>query len=106
MPCGNANCPLPNENSRLPSGSNFRIGSRFEPTQVFEPHRSIAHTVFPSGAMSTPAVEPHCRPLGSFAQLNTDLYGLGRLLVGAIWAELVMFWAANTAPATPNAVAI
>jgi hypothetical protein len=102
MPCGKANIPLPKENSRLPFVSNFRMGLRSEPTQVFEPQRSIAHTVFPSGAISTPAVEPHCRPLGSFAQLNTDLYGLGSLLTGSICAELV--WAAY-APAIPNAAA-
>src|SRR5215510_2711771 len=106
MPWGKANSPLPKENSSLPFVSNFRIGSRSEPTQVFEPQRSIAQTVLPSGAMSTPAVEPHCRPLGSFAQLNTVLYGLGSLLTGSICALPVILTSAAYAPAMPTAAAI
>src|SRR5882672_11143882 len=92
MPCGKANIPLPKLLTSLPEASNFRIGSRFEPTQVFEPQRSTAQTLLPSGAISTPAVEPHWRPPGICAQLEMDWYGLGRLFVG---------WLSCAAYATP-----
>src|ERR1043166_6930854 len=84
MPCGNANSPAPNWVTRLPLASNFMIGFSLEPTQPLPPQRSTAHTLLPSGAIATPAVEPHLRPSGSLNQLAFASYGLGRSFTGAI----------------------
>src|SRR5690349_17499223 len=102
MPCGNANRPAPNCVTRLPLASNFMIGLSFEPTQPLPPQRSMAHTLLPSGAMATPAVEPHLRPSGSLNQLASATYGLGRSLTGAIGmapSAAPDTAAANTVPA-------
>src|ERR1700704_3154517 len=93
MPWGKANIPLPKLLRSLPEVSNFRIGSRLEPTQVLVPQRATAQKLLPSGAISTPAVEPQWRPSGIFAQSLIDWYGLGRLLVG---------WLSCAAKATPD----
>src|SRR5688572_15538804 len=57
------------------------MGSRFEPTHVFEPHRSMIQIVPSVGSTSTPAVEPHFRPSGIGSTCPTQ--GLGRSLVGS-----------------------
>src|SRR4051812_19053884 len=84
MPCGNANMPAPNCATRFPLASNFMIGFSLESTQPLPPQRSTAHTLLPSGAMATPAVEPHLRPSGSLNQLAFASYGFGKSLTGAI----------------------
>src|SRR3954469_168876 len=76
--------PAPNWATKLPFASNFMIGFSFEPTQPLPPQRSTAQTLFPSGAIATPAVEPHLRPSGSLNQLAFASYGLGRSLTGAM----------------------
>src|SRR5919108_4641775 len=57
------------------------MGSRFEPTQELEPHRSITQIVPSVGSTSTPAVEPHFRPSGIGSTCPT--HGFGRSLVGS-----------------------
>src|SRR5688572_11694193 len=57
------------------------MGSRFEPTQVLEPQRSITQTVPSVGSTSTPAVEPHFRPSGMGSTCPTQ--GFGRSFVGS-----------------------
>src|SRR4030081_1645293 len=105
MPCGKANFPLPKLLMSLPEVSNFRIGSRLEPTQVLVPQRSTAQTLLPSGAISTPAVEPQWRPSGIFAQSLIDWYGLGRLLFGwLICAAKAMPDRTSTAATAPPAI--
>ena len=90
------NMPAPKLFTSLPDASNFRIGSRFEPSQANGspglnadgganvPHRSASHTLVPSGSISTPAVEPQLRPSGILAQLSMERYGLGAEFVGAM----------------------
>src|SRR5580704_8550396 len=94
-PWGNTNIPAPQCLNSLPEVSNSRIGSSFESPQLFAPHRSYAH-MFPSGPMSTPAVDPHFRPSGNCAQFVTVWYGLGGSLEGG---ELS---AARSAPKNAN----
>jgi hypothetical protein len=67
----------------LPDESNLRIGGKFDPSQANgvpgfmsegganAPHRSATQTLVPSGSISTPLVEPHARPSGSFPQFST-----------------------------------
>jgi hypothetical protein len=57
------------------------MGARFEPAQVFAPHLS-ATQMLPLRSTATPAVDPHVRPSGSFAQFSTVRYGFGRELTG------------------------
>src|SRR5215475_643076 len=86
IPCGNTNIPAPKLFTRFPEASNLSTGSRFEPPQELAPQRSATQTLAPSGSIHTPAVEPHVRPGGIFAQFSTERYGSGSELVGvAIW---------------------
>src|ERR1700737_148072 len=75
--------PAPQCFRSLPEVSNSRIGSRLESAQLFTPHRSYAQT-FPSGPMSTPAVDPHFLPSGNCAQFVTVRYGLGKSFAGGL----------------------
>src|SRR5262245_35914791 len=74
MPCGKLKSPTPNCPSNFPLASKCRMGFTFDPTQVLAPHRSYAQIV-PSGATSTPAVDPHLRTSGSWPKLTPGLYG-------------------------------
>src|ERR1700693_2548733 len=80
-PWGNTNIPTPQCLNSFPEVSNSRMGSSFESAQLFAPHRSYAHT-FPSGPISTPAVDPHFLPSGNCAQLVTVRYGFGKSFEG------------------------
>src|ERR1700726_5000642 len=64
------------------------MGARFEPTQLFSPHRSYVQ-MLPSGPTATPEVDPHFLPSGNCAQLRTVLYGLGKSLRGSapVWGR-------------------
>src|SRR5436190_19540414 len=64
IPCGHRIWPAPNILRMLPFESNLMIGSTFEPAQEFEPHRSAAQMLRPSGSTSTALTDPHLRPLG------------------------------------------
>ena len=86
-PCGKRKRPAPILATTRPAGSILRIGSRSDPAQLFEPHRSIAQTCRPSGSMSTPAVDPHVRPSGSSTQPSVVEYGLGRSLIGVTGSD-------------------
>src|SRR5215468_5342508 len=105
MPCGKISSPAPKDFTSLPDASNFRIGSRFEPSQAKglpsansrpiwfgganAPQRSPTQTLLPSGSISTAEVEPQVRPSGSLAQFSIERYGLGSEFVGAMawsWA--------------------
>src|SRR5262245_31732026 len=82
-PCGNTSNSSPKLFTSLPEASNLRMGASFDPSQLngtpslicdsgMNPcalHRSITHTLCPSGSTSTPEVDPHMRPSGSLAQL-------------------------------------
>jgi len=74
--------PAPKAFINLPDVSKCRMGSTFESTQLLAPHLSYAQIV-PSGATSTPAVEPHFLPSGSWPKLTPGGNGFGSLLVGA-----------------------
>src|SRR3954447_16227176 len=76
-PCGKLNVPAPKLVRNLPAGSNFMIGATFELAQLFAPQRSKIHTLLPSRSTSTPIGAPIFLPSGSFAQLSSNLYGLG-----------------------------
>src|SRR6195952_2185621 len=100
-PCGNTNSPAPNFLTSLPEASNFRIGSRLEPSQLktspsricdggmkpCAPQRSATQMLLPSRSMPTPAVEPQMRPSGISPQRSMVRYGLGAELVGLVWAR-------------------
>src|SRR5262249_30518974 len=51
------------------------------------PQRSPTHTLVPSGSMPTALVDPQVRPSGSWPQFSMERYGLGRALVGGVWAN-------------------
>src|SRR5205823_1108333 len=70
MPWGNTNMPAPKLLKSLPDGSNSRMGDRFEPAQLFAPHRSATH-MRSFESTSTAAVDPQLLPSGSFAQPST-----------------------------------
>jgi hypothetical protein len=78
--------PSPNDFTMLPFASNLKIEARFEPAQLFAPHRSATQMLTPSLSISTALVDPHVRPSGSFAHPAIVSYGFGRSLVGAIVA--------------------
>src|SRR5260370_27697745 len=81
---GLTNSPWPKPLRNLPDGSNLRMGSSGEPAQFVPcdpetPQRSIAQ-MLPSRPVTTPAVDPHFLPSGSWPQLTPARYGLGRSL--------------------------
>src|SRR6266496_786045 len=76
MQCGKTNIPAPNDFSSLPEASNSMIGSSFDPSHEFTPHRSATH-ICPFGATKTELVDPMVRPSGSVYQCSTVRYGLG-----------------------------
>src|SRR5437867_5621693 len=82
MPWGEMSSPAPNDRTRLPLESNFRIDGSVEDAQLFAPHRSATQMLEPSRSISTALVEPQLRPSGSFAHPSTVRYGLGRSLTG------------------------
>src|SRR6476659_5214152 len=82
MPCGHRIWPAPNILRMLPFESNLMIGSTFDPAHELVPQRSAAHTLLPSGSISTALTDPHLRPLGSGPKLRTVSYGLGRKVTG------------------------
>ncbi len=92
MPCGKISIPAPNDFTRFPFESNFRIvsiglmslvaGSR----QLLPPHRSATQIERPSLSTSTALVDPHVRPAGSLKKLVTVLYGFGTSFTGGIGA--------------------
>src|SRR5215510_7702948 len=82
IPCGKTNIPAPKLVIRFPDESNLSTAGRFEPPQVFAPHRSATQIDLPSGSISTALVDPHVLPSGIFAQFSTVAYGLGRSLTG------------------------
>ena len=84
-PCGKANRPAPKLSTRLPSRSNFRIGSKSVPAHWFPPHRSRIHRCSPSGSGMTPLMTPRLLPSGSFSQPKVARYGL----VVDVWAVKV-----------------
>src|SRR5207247_1408654 len=59
MPCGKMNIPAPKLLTSLPVSSNFRTAGRFDPAQLFAPHRSATQIDLPSGAISTALVAPN-----------------------------------------------
>src|SRR5687767_2960887 len=79
MPWGNTIMPPPKLFMSLPVlRSSLTTGSTVEPSHVFAPQRSYAQTLPSFGSMSTPAVEPHVRALGSSPQfLITVGFGFG-----------------------------
>ena len=87
IPCGKRKSPAPIAVTTFPSGSILRIGSRSEPAQELPPHRSIAQMCLPSGSMSTPAVDPHWRPLGRSTQLSSLSYGSGSEFIGYMFGS-------------------
>ena len=85
-----------------------RSAVEFEPSHEFAPQRSYAQT-WPSGPMSTPAVDPHVRPSGSIAQFFTTFgFGFGSgLSAGSttpLWVRTVAANAANETRATRTRV--
>jgi hypothetical protein len=56
------NIPAPNDFTSVPVESNFRIGGRSEPAQLFAPQRSATQMLVPSLSISTALVDPHVRP--------------------------------------------
>src|SRR5512147_2743049 len=99
-PWGVRNIPAPKLRIRVPVESKWRMGSRVEPEQVLVPHRSATQTLRPSGAISTPEVEPQVRPAGIRAHPSIVRQGLGSWLTGAI-GEAAVGPCAGSAPGAP-----
>jgi hypothetical protein len=103
--CGDRMSPAPKCATSVPFESNLSTGSSVEVAQLFVPHRSATQILLPSRSMSTALVEPHVRPSGIFAQSATVVYGLGALLIGAMFACAAIGAASANQPSVASAEA-